>query len=88
MSDMETLELDIVLFDGETPEDAAKTVAGNVAGSVTWEIQNPGSAGGWPAVTYYGMPRALRYIKQRYSTLGKNAGRNKGRPPVGKGEKR
>jgi len=85
---METLELDIVLFDGETPEDAAKTVAGNVAGSVTWEIQNPGPAGGHPAVTYYGPSRSIQYIKQRYSTLGKNAGINKGRPPVGKGQKR
>ena len=87
---METLELDVVVFDGETADDAARAVAGQWAGDVTWSIQDPGGAGGHPAVTYSGPGRALAKIQQRYNQpkTGKPREDLRGKPPVKKGQKR
>jgi len=83
---MAELSVDIVVFEGETVEDAARSVAGQWAGEVSWSVGPSGNC--HPEVTYHGDQRSLDKIKMRYHTLGKNTGLNKGKPPAKKGEKR
>ena len=81
---MAELTVDLVVNPGETPEEAAAFVAGKY--DVTWTIGDSGNC--WPQVTYVGGPAAIKSLKMRYATLGANAGINKGKPSVGKGQKR
>lgn len=66
--------LSVVVLEGESPDDAARTVAGRWADEVRWAIEVPGSSGGWPDVTYYGPEWALGKIRERYNQLGKPHG--------------
>jgi hypothetical protein len=82
---MATLELDVVLFGDESPEDGAKFVAGSHA--VIWEVL-PDSGNCWPTICFTGSQTCIDAVARRYANLGKNVGNNVGKPPVGKGQKR
>lgn len=81
---MATLYLDVVLQDGETPEQAAQAVAGKY--DVTWLLVPSGNC--HQGVEYTGSDDQLARVNQRYNALGKPKPHLKGKPPVGKGERR
>jgi hypothetical protein len=86
--DVHIFQATIVLNEGETPDQAAEAVAGQFKDLVDWSVEEVTGQGGWPEVTYYGDPKVLDALKHRYSNLGVNKGINKGKPSVGKGQKR
>ncbi len=69
---MAFVELDIVLFEGETAEEVAQIVAGRA--NVTWDIYQVES---WPTVVYYGAEAEIGRVARRYSKLGYNPKRQK-----------
>jgi hypothetical protein len=83
--DVATLEVDIVLNPGETPEQAASIVAGDLPG-ITW--QEAPSGNGHPCFVFSGHPEVVRRLQSRYRRLGESKPHLKGKAPVGKGQRR
>jgi hypothetical protein len=81
------MEIDVVVMEGETEEEAINVVLGDQKDLVTWEVKGH-EGGGNPAVEICGPQAVLVKIQQRYNQLGKNEGINAGKPPVAKGQKR
>lgn len=81
-TDLAILTLDVVLDDGETPDQAAKQMSKTM--DVTWEISESGNC--HPQIDFIGTEADLWKIRHSYRLH--NNGPNKGKSPVGKGEKR
>lgn len=81
---MAQLELDVVLFDGETVEDVAAILT--IGRDVRWELGPAHNC--WPTLIFTGPDEVLKSIRRRYNNLGKNTGKLTGKPPVKRGERR
>lgn len=79
--DVAILSLDVVLFDGETPEDAAQLLAKGK--KVTWEIKPSGNC--WPQIDFQGKQSELWRVRHSYKCLG-NSGRRPGETEEDKSE--
>jgi len=96
-TDGRTMVIDVVLKDGQSAAEAAEWLASTPAarGKVRWRVeQEHGPGGGWPVIRFDAIEsiddktarNALFGIYQRWN--GVNVGRNAGKPPVAKGQKR
>lgn len=92
-----SLVIDVVLLDGQSAAEAAEWLASTPAarGKVRWHVEKEhGPGGGWPIIRFNAIEsiddwtarNALFGIYQRWN--GVNVGRNAGKPPVGRGQKR
>lgn len=84
---MPTMELDIVLRDGETFEQAVADVIGPKYKDVVTATQVE-SGNCHPGALLTGPEEALRRVRQRYMTLGVPRPYLRGKAPVGKGQRR
>lgn len=94
--DGRSLVIDVVLLDGQSAAEAAEWLASTPAarGKVRWHVEQEHGGGGWPIIRFDAIEsiddkaarNALFGIYQRWN--GVNTGRNAGKPPVAKGQKR
>lgn len=73
-SERAILSLDVVLFGGETPEDAARSLTKKTP-QVTWTFSESGN--GWPQINFEGPTWQLYRVRHSYRCQG-NSGRVKG----------